>query len=354
MFSDFDSQALVECVPNVSEGRDRRIIQSMVEAIEKVHGVSVLHVDSSEDANRSVITFVGFPPSCVEAGFRLAEKVLQWIDMRKHQGIHPRMGALDVFPFVPLQHVTMDQCVALARELASRIGNALRVPVYLYGEAAFSPYRKELATIRKGGYEKLKEKLQDPAWKPDFGPREFIPESGAVIVGAREILIAYNINLNTSDVRIASTIAGRIRESGMKVKNPNGKVQSTPGLLKACKAMGWYLEKYGIAQVSTNLTNFRMTPPHQVYWVCKQLASSMGVEVTGSEVVGLIPLEALLEAGRFFFSQQGKLEKEESKLIEKAIHGLGLNDLYPFQPKEKILEYALKERLHQCKRKLSS
>lgn len=342
---DLDSSAWVECVPNISEGRNLQVIQSIVEVIEKVPNVYVLHVDSSSDANRSVITFVGSPPSCIEAGFRLAEKALELIDMRKHQGVHPRLGAVDVFPFVPLRNITMEECVVSSKQLAKRIGEELQVPVYLYGESATVPHRRELSSIRAGGYEKLKEKLADPLWHPDFGPSAFIPESGAVIVGARNILIAYNINLNTKDVRIASTIAGHIRESGIKRKTPKGEIQRVPGLFKACKAIGWYLEKYGIAQVSTNLTDFRLTFPHQVYEACRFLAHSMGVEVTGSEVVGLIPLEAILEAGRFFYSKQGKSETAESLLIESAIQGLGLNDLYPFRPEEKILEYVLQKKV---------
>lgn len=344
-----DSRAWVECVPNLSEGRDLRIIQLLVETIEKVHDVYVLHVDSSPDANRSVITFVGSPQSCAEAGFRLAEKAFHLIDMRKHQGVHPRIGALDVFPFIPLYNITMEECIALSKILAKRLGEELNVPVYLYGESATVPYRKALSSIRRGGYEKLREKLVHPLWSPDFGPKEFIPKSGAVVVGARKILIAYNINLNTKDVRIASAIAGMIRESGVKVKTSKGEIQTIPGLFKACKAIGWYLEKYGIVQVSTNLTDFRVTPPHTVYRACVSLAKSMGTQVTGSEVVGLIPLEAILSAGQFFYREEGVSENEESRLIEKAVQSLGLNDLYPFRPEQKILEYVFREKV-QCKK----
>lgn len=325
---------IVECVPNFSEGRDKRKIDLIVEAARQVKGIKILDVDSNPDYNRTVLTFVGSPQAVKKAAFAAIKKSLELIDMRKHRGEHPRIGGCDVCPFVPVQGVTMDNCVELARELARKVGEELKIPVYLYGEAAQKPERRNLAIVRQSEYEGLAEKLREKEWKPDFGPAKFVSQSGACIIGAREFLVAYNVNLKTKDKRVAQKIAGIIRESGFILISKSGEKIRIPGLMKEVKAFGVYLPERGICQVSMNLTNYKITPPHIVFETIKRLAEGL-VEVSGSEIVGLVPKEAILSTGRFYLGRKAF----EEKLIGAAIENLGLNSLKRFDPKKKIIEY---------------
>ncbi len=336
---------IVECVPNFSEGRDIKTINAIAGAITNVSGVKFISAEPDKDYNRTVVTFIGDPAAVVEAAYAATRKASELIDMTRHTGEHPRLGATDVVPFVPLQGVTMQDCVRLAQEYGKRVGEELNIPIYLYEEAATKPERRNLSTIRKGEYEGLAGKLQDPEWNPDFGPAKFNAKSGATVTGARMFLIAYNVNLNTSDTKIANEIALRIRESGRLKKdaegNPvldaKGKKVSIPGSLKSVKAMGVLLEAHNIAQVSINLTNFHVTPPHVAFEEVKKEAATLGVEVTGSELIGLSPLEAMLMAGRFYSPYTtGELE-----LLSIADERLGLSQLDRFDPKKKIIEYQL-------------
>ncbi len=335
---------LVECVPNISEGRDKNIINAITAEIESVEGVKLLDVDPGWDTNRTVITFVGSPEAVLEAGFRMTRKAYELIDMTKHKGAHPRMGAVDVFPFVPVSGVTMDDCVELAHKLAKRVAEELNVPVYLYEYAATRPERRNLADIRAGEYEALPQKLKDPFWKPDYGPAKFVPRFGAMVIGARDFLIAYNINLNTKDKRKANAIAKRLRETGYYKKDEQGNRIHVPGKFKYCKAIGWYVDDYGIAQISMNLTNYKVTPIHLVFEAASQEALERGVRVTGSEIVGLVPKDALISAGKYFQTkQQGPRALPERDLIFLAIRSLGLNDVTEFDPDKKIIEYVIAE-----------
>ncbi|HID32475.1 MAG TPA: glutamate formimidoyltransferase, partial [bacterium (Candidatus Stahlbacteria)] len=344
---------LVECVPNFSEGRDKNIIESICDAIRKVKGVYLLDFDPGEATNRTVVTFVGEPEPVLEAAFQAIKKASELIDMSKHKGAHARMGATDVCPFVPVSGVTVDDCVELSHRLGKRVGEELGIPVYLYEYAATRPERKNLATIRKGEYEGLPEKLKDPEWKPDYGPAEFNARSGATVIGCREFLIAYNINLNTKDRKLAHEIALNIREAGRAkrdkdgkiIRDEQGKAIKIPGIFKAVKAVGWYIEEYGLAQVSINFTNYKISPPHLVFDECCRQAEKLGLRVTGSELVGLIPLEAILMAGRYYLRKQGKSPGvPEEELIEIAVRSLGLDQLYPFEPEKKIIEYTVAEK----------
>jgi glutamate formiminotransferase/formiminotetrahydrofolate cyclodeaminase len=341
------STPLVECVPNFSEGRDRKIIDAITEAMRSVPGVTVLDVDPGADTNRTVYTFVAPPDAAAEAVFRAHKLAVELIDMSKHHGEHPRMGACDVTPFVPLQGVTMADCVALARRVAERTATELGVPVYLYEEAATAEWRRNLSEIRAGEYEGLANKLQDPKWKPDFGPAAFNPRTGAFVVGAREFLIAYNASLNTRDTRLATAIAMKLRESGVlkkdaqgnKVLGPDGVPERIPGRFKHMKGTGWYIDDYGRAQVSMNLTNYKVTSPHMALEGVREEAAALGLVVTGSELVGLIPKDAMLEAGRFYLKKQGRSwGVPERELIHIASLSLGLGELSPFDPKKKIIE----------------
>lgn len=349
---------LIECVPNFSEGRDLAIIKQITDEIEKVEGVKLLDVDPGAATNRTVVTFVGVPDSVLVAAFQAVKKASEIIDMRHHKGEHPRFGATDVCPLVPVSNISMEDTVEFARQLARRLGEELEIPIYCYENAAFTKDRKNLANCRSGEYEGLAEKLSDPHWKPDFGPSEFnghIAASGATAVGARDFLVAYNVNLNTTSTRRANSIAFDIRERGRTkrlgdpitgeiVKDNNGKPVMVPGSLKAVKAIGWYIEEYGIAQISINLTNISVTPVHVAFdEVCKK-AEARGIRVTGSELVGLIPLEAMLEAGRYFLRKQKRsLGVDRNELLKIAIKSLGLDDLKPFNPKERIIEFLLEE-----------
>lgn len=341
---------LVECVPNFSEGRDKEKIQAIVREIESTPEVRLLDVDPGQATNRTVVTFIGPPEAVKEAAFKAIKKAAELIDMRQHKGAHPRIGATDVCPFVPVSGVTMEDCVRLAHELGKRVAEELGIPVYLYEEAATCPERKNLANIRAGEYEGLEEKLKDPNWKPDYGQPVFNARSGATVIGAREFLIAYNINLNTRDKKIAQEIASYLRESGRPKKDKNGNIVydkngqkiMLPGKFKAVKAVGWYIDEYGIAQISINFTNYKITPPHLVFDEACRLAEKFGVRVTGSELVGLIPKEALLMAGRYYLEKQGKSAGvPEKELIRLAVRSLGLGDIVPFDPMKKIIEYQI-------------
>ncbi|MBN1271420.1 MAG: glutamate formimidoyltransferase [Candidatus Aminicenantes bacterium] len=343
---------LVECVPNFSEGRDKAKIDEITGEISSTEDVKLLDVDPGKDTNRTVVTMIGTPEGVVEAAFKAIAKAAEVLDMSTHTGAHARMGATDVCPFVPVSGVTMEDCAELARKLGERVGKELGIPVYLYEEAASKPERKNLAVVRKGEYEGLPEKLKDPEWKPDFGPVEFNPKTGATIIGAREFLIAYNVNLNTRDRVVARDIAFAIRERGRAkrdedgniVRDENGKSIKIAGKFKECKAVGWYMEDFGRAQVSINLTNYKITPPHLVFDECSRLAEEMGARVTGSELVGLIPLEALLQAGRYYLRKQGKTTGvTEEELIHIADLSLGLSDLYPFEKDKKVIEYQFRK-----------
>ncbi len=343
---------LVECVPNFSEGRDRAKINTITKEIESTPQVRLLDVDPGESTNRTVVTFIGTPEGVKEAAFKAIKKAAEVLDMSKHSGAHSRMGATDVCPFVPVTGVTMDDCIQMAHELGDKVSKELKIPIYLYEEAAQKPERKNLANIRKGEYEGLPEKLKDPEWAPDYGKPVFNPKAGATVIGAREFLIAYNINLNTRDRRLAHEIALNIREAGRAKRDKEGKIIrdtkgnaiKIPGMFKEVKAVGWHIEDYGIAQISINFTNYKISPPHIVFDAAIKEAERLGLRVTGSELVGLIPKEALLMAGRYYLEKQRKSTGvPEVELINTAVKSLGLNDVAPFDPQNKIIEYQFKE-----------
>ena len=328
---------VVECVPNFSEGRDTGKIEQIAAEVEKVAGVKLLDVASDAQHNRTVLTFVGEPESVKKAAYDAIARAARIIDMAGHKGQHPRLGACDVCPFIPIHNVTMADCVALANELGREVGEKLRVPVFLYEEAAKSPQRKSLATIRAGEYEGLEEKLKDSRWKPDYGPAAFNKRSGAIVIGAREFLIAYNVYLGHADKEMAGKIASIIRESGHMATADNGRRIRIPGIFRSVKAVGILLEEPGVAQVSMNLTNYKVAPMHFVFEKIKELAELAGASVLHSEIVGLIPKEAMLDAGRFY--RPGA--RSEKKLIEAAARNLGLDSLRGFNPRQKIIEYVI-------------
>jgi glutamate formiminotransferase/formiminotetrahydrofolate cyclodeaminase len=330
---------LVECVPNFSEGRDTKIIDAIVESIKQVNNVKLLSVEPDKDYNRCVVTFVGEPDAVKEAAFQATKTSASLIDMTTHKGEHPRLGATDVVPFVPITGFTMQDCVQLANAYGKRVAEELHIPIYLYEEAARTPERNNLANIRKGEYEGLLEKLKDPAWKPDYGEPVFNAKSGATVTGARMFLVAYNVNLTTNNKELAHEIALRIRESGRNIKDHAGKSVKIPGSLKAVKAMGVLLERFDIAQVSINLTDFNITPPHVAFEEVRKEAQKLGINVTGSEVVGLIPKEALIMAGKFYVGDIHNVKEEQ--YIARAVEALGLSQLEPFNPKKKIIEYMI-------------
>ncbi len=342
---------LVECVPNFSEGRDKSVIDAIARAISATSGVRLLDVDPGADTNRTVYTFVGEPEAVAEAAFRAATEGARLIDMTKHAGAHPRMGALDVCPIVPVAGVTMDECVEAARALGRRMAEGLALPVYFYEFAATRPERRNLADIRAGEYEGLASKLADPAWAPDAGPAKFNPRLGATVVGAREFLIAYNVNVNTREQKLANEVALNIREAGRLKRDAQGEVVRdaagqdlrVPGRLKAVKAIGWYIEQYRQAQVSINLLSYRTTPLHVVYETVCEEAAKLGLVVTGSELVGLTPLAPLVEAGRYYLRKQGRSTGlPERELVEVAIQSLGLAQISPFDPDKRVIEYAVR------------
>ncbi|MCB0777595.1 MAG: glutamate formimidoyltransferase [Chitinophagaceae bacterium] len=337
-------QQIIECVPNFSEGRDMNIIKQITDEIEAVEGVRLLNVDPGKATNRTVVTFVGNPVSVVEAAFRAIKKAGEVIDMSKHKGEHPRMGATDVCPLIPVANISMEETAKYAQQLAQKVGEELWVPVYLYESAQPNKERSNLSVIRAGEYEGFFKKIKQPEWKPDFGPVEFDAKRGATVIGARDFLVAYNVNLNTTSTRRANAIAFDVREAGRNVMENGAKVNK-PGSLKFVKAIGWYIEEYGIAQISINLTNINVTPVHIAFdEVCKK-ADARGVRVTGSELVGLIPLQAMLDAGTYFLKKQKRSTGvSEKELIKIAVKSLGLDELGPFKPEEKIIEYMLRDK----------
>ena len=346
---------LIECVPNFSEGNDLSIIEQITKEIERVEGVKLLDVDPGKATNRTVVTFVGAPEPVIEAAVRAGAKAAELIDMSRHHGEHPRFGAMDVCPLVPVSNITMEETVRHARELARRLGEEVGLTVFCYEHAAMSEERRNLAVVRAGEYEGLADKLARPEWKPDFGPATFNPRSGATAVGARDFLVAYNVNLNTTSTRRANAIAFDVREKGRKkrrgnpltgpvVKDEHGEEVWIPGSLKSVKAIGWYIKEYGIAQISMNLTNLGITPVHVAFDEVCEKARLRGIRVTGSELVGLIPLQAMLDAGRYFLrKQQRSTGIPDAEILKIAVASLGLNDLYPFEPRKKIIEYAVEE-----------
>ncbi|MBK7434721.1 MAG: glutamate formimidoyltransferase, partial [Chitinophagaceae bacterium] len=342
-------QQLIECVPNFSEGNDLALIKQITDQIESVEGVRLLNVDPGKATNRTVVTMVGSPEAIIEAAFRAIKKAGELIDMSNHKGEHPRMGATDVCPLIPISNITMEETAKYAQQLAKRVGEELNIPVYLYEEAQPNKERNNLSVIRAGEYEGFFKKIKEPQWKPDFGPAEFDAKRGGTVIGARDFLVAYNVNLNTTSTRRANAIAFDVREAG-RVKKENGKPVKDadgnnviiPGSLKYVKAIGWYIEEYGIAQISINLTNISKTPVHVAFdEVCKK-ADARGIRVTGSEIVGLIPLQAMLDAGKYFLQKQKRsIGVSEKELIKIAVKSMGLEELAPFKPEERIIEYML-------------
>lgn len=349
------NQPLIECVPNFSEGRDPAVLKQITDAIEAVEGVKLLDVDPGKATNRTVVTFVGAPEPVIEAAFQAMKKASEVIDMSKHTGEHPRMGATDVCPLIPIAHITMEEIAEWAHKLARRAGEELGIPIYMYESAATKPAWRNLATVRSGEYEALPDKLAKPEWKPDYGPAKFNATAGATAVGARDFLIAYNVNLNTTSVRRANSVAfdvreqGRVKREGGKVsgavlKDENGNALREPGKCKGVKGIGWYIEEYGIAQISMNITDVRQTPLHIAFEACRESANRRGMRVTGSELVGLVPLQVMLDAGHYFLQQQRRsLGASEEEVIKIAVKSMGLDELGPFDPQQKIIEYQLAE-----------
>lgn len=346
---------IIECVPNFSEGRDPQVIERIADEIRSVDGVKLLDIDPGKATNRTVMTFVGEPAPVVEAAFRAIKKAAELIDMSKHSGEHPRMGATDVCPLVPVANISMDECVQWAKELARRVGEDLSIPVYLYEYAASSPQRQNLAEVRSGEYEGLAAKIIKPEWKPDFGPATFHAKAGATVIGARNFLVAYNINLNSTSTRRANAIAFDVRERGRPKRkgdsltgeielDAHGEQIWIPGTLKSVKAIGWFIEEYGVAQISMNLTDITVTSVHQAFEEVCRKAEERGIRVTGSELVGLVPLSAMLDAGRYFLEkQQRSTGVPDSELIKIAVKSLGLDELKPFDPAKRIIEYLINE-----------
>jgi glutamate formiminotransferase/formiminotetrahydrofolate cyclodeaminase len=354
-FKSFLMQQLIECVPNFSEGIDLSVIKQITNEIEKIEGVRLLNVDPGKATNRTVVTFVGSPQAVVDAAFLAIKKAGELIEMSKHKGEHPRMGATDVCPLIPIANITMEETAQWAKKLGERVGNELLIPVYLYEAAQDNKERSNLSVIRAGEYEGFFKKIKLPEWKPDFGPHEFDEKRGATVIGARDFLVAYNVNLNTTSTRRANSIAFDVREAG-RVKREgdpiNGKIVtdasgnpvSIPGSLKSVKAIGWFIEEYGVAQISMNLTNINVTPLHIAFDEACKKATERGIRVTGSELVGLVPLKSLVDAGKYFLKkQQRSTGVSEKELIKIAVKTMGLDELAPFKPEERIIEYLLKD-----------
>lgn len=347
---------LIECVPNFSEGVNLDIIKQITDEVESVEGVRLLNVDPGKATNRTVVTFVGEPEPVIQAAFLAIKKAGELIDMSKHKGEHPRMGATDVCPLIPISNITMEETAVYAQKLAKRVGEELAIPIYLYGAAQADKKRDNLSVIRAGEYEGFFKKIKLPEWRPDFGPAEFDAKRGGTVIGARDFLIAYNVNLNTTSTRRANSIAFDVREAGRVLREgdpingkiitgENGKPKSVPGTLKFVKAIGWYIEEYGIAQISMNLTNIEVTPVHKAFDEVCNKAAERGMRVTGSELVGLIPLKSMLDAGKYFLlKQQRSVGVSEKELIKIAIKSMGLDELSPFNPEERIIEYLLKDK----------
>jgi len=351
-------QQLIECVPNFSEGCDMAIIEKITDEIKKIDGVKLIDVDPGQATNRTVVTIVGTPIEVCEAAFQAVKKAQELIDMRSHKGAHPRFGATDVCPLVPVANITMEETVEYAHKLAKRIGTELNIPIYCYEFAAQEDKRKNLATCREGEYEAISKRIGTAEWKPDFGPAEWnesVAKSGVTAVGARNFLIAYNVNLNTTSTRRANAIAFDVRErgrvkregnpvTGKIVKDENGKPVSIPGMLKSVKGIGWFIEEYGVAQISMNLTDITVTSLHKAYEAVYERANARGIRVTGSEMVGVVPLQAMLDAGKYFLRKQERSTGiPEREIIKIAIKSMGLDELYPFDPDKKIIEYILKD-----------
>ncbi|MBK6522762.1 MAG: glutamate formimidoyltransferase [Sphingobacteriaceae bacterium] len=348
---------LIECVPNFSEGSNMSIIKQITDEIESVEGVKLLNVDPGKATNRTVVTFVGTPDAVVQAAFLAIKKAGELIDMSKHKGEHPRMGATDVCPLIPISNITMEETATYAVKLAKMVGEKLNLPVYLYEDAQKDKKRSNLSVIRAGEYEGFFKKIKLPEWKPDAGPAEFDAKRGATVIGARDFLVAYNINLNTTSTRRANSIAFDVREAGRVMRegdkvtgkiitNPDGSPKSTPGTLKSVKAIGWYIEEYGIAQISMNLTNINITSVHKAFDEVCNKAQERGIRVTGSELVGLIPLRSMLDAGKYFLKKQKRsIGVSEKELIKIAVRSMGLDELSPFDPEERIIEYKLRNKL---------
>ncbi len=348
------AKRLIECVPNFSEGRDLSIIKEITDVIESVEGVKLLDVDPGKATNRTVVTFVGEPEPVIEAAFLAIKKASEIIDMSKHSGEHPRMGATDVCPLIPISGISMEETAEYAHKLAENVGQHLEIPIYMYESAATSPERKNLATVRSGEYEGLPEKLANPDWKPDYGPARFNAQAGATAIGARDFLIAYNVNLNTTSVRRANSVAFDVREKGRVkregdpivgkiVTDKDGNSVRIPGMCKSVKAIGWFIEEYGVAQISMNLTNIKETSLHAAFEACVTSATNRGIRVTGSELVGLVPLQVMLDVGKHFLAKQNRsLGVSEAEIIKIAVKSLGLDELGPFDPQKKIIEYQLR------------
>ncbi|MBD1395443.1 glutamate formimidoyltransferase [Mucilaginibacter glaciei] len=343
--TDNRAKQLIECVPNFSEGVDAMVIKQIAGEIAGISGVKLLNVDPGKAANRTVITFAGEPGAVVEAAFLAIKKAGELIDMRVQKGEHPRMGATDVCPLIPIAHITMDETVVYAVQLARRVGEELQIPVYLYEHSQPDKRRSNLSIIRAGEYEGFFSKIKREGWAPDFGPAENDLKRGATVIGARDFLIAYNVNLNTDSVVLANEIAFDVRESGRKVgTDENGKSKYISGSLKSVKSIGWYIAEYGKAQVSMNLTNVKITPIHIAYDEVCDRANKHGVKVTGSELIGMIPLKAMLDAGSYFLQKRGRsAEVGDAALIDMAVTSMGLDELTPFNPQERIIEYVLAE-----------
>ena len=344
---------IIECVPNFSEGRDMSIIKQITDEIEKTDGVRLLDVDPGKATNRTVVTFVGHPKAVIEAAYQAIKKAAELIDMSKHSGEHPRMGATDVCPLIPISGITMEETAAYAHQLGKRVGEALHIPVFMYESAATKPERQNLATIRAGEYEGMAAKLNDPKWYPDYGTNTFNEKAGATVIGARDFLVAYNVNLNTTSVRRANSVAFDVRENGRiktdtrnkNVLDDSGEPIRIPGACKSVKAIGWYIEEYGIAQISMNLTNIKETPLHIAFDECCKSAQSRGLRVTGSELVGLVPKSVLIDAGKHYLKQQKRsIGVSEKELIHIAVRTLGLDELSPFDPSKKVIEYLMEDK----------
>ncbi|MEM1120396.1 MAG: glutamate formimidoyltransferase, partial [Bacteroidota bacterium] len=331
---------IIDCIPNFSEVQNMETLQAIAKAIKAIDGVKLMHIDQGKAANRTVFTFAGVTEKVIEAAYQAIKVASELIDMRQQKGEHPRIGATDVCPLVPIANISMEEVQQLAEQLAERVGQ-LNIPVYLYEHSAKTPQRKNLATIRSGEYEGLADKMQLPEWQPDYG-KNFNAETGATVIGARDFLIAYNVNLNTDSVAIANKIAREVRTSGQLIKNGKGEKIRVAGKCQALKAIGWYIEEYGKAQVSMNLINYQLTGIHEAYEACKMAAEKYQVKVTGSELIGLIPLSAILAAGRFYLQREGgPTDQSEQIIIETAVRHLGLAELAPFHYEERIIEYLL-------------
>lgn len=338
------SKKIIECVPNFSEGNDPKIIEAIAQSIRNVEGVKLLNIDPGKATNRTVMTFVGDENTIVEAAFQAIKKAQELIDMRKHKGEHPRFGATDVCPFIPIANADMNDCIACAKRLGERVGRELQIPVYLYEFAASAEHRRNLANVRAGEYEGINDKIKLPEWQPDFGKAVWNERSGNIAIGARNILIAYNVNLNTTSVRRANSVAFDVREAGRKMKDEKGQEIHQEGACKAVKGIGWFIQEYGVAQVSMNLTDITQTPIHIAFDECVKSAYHRGMRVTGSELIGLIPLQSLLDAGKYFLEKQKRsIGVSDDELIKIAVKSMGLDELAPFHPKERIIEYLLED-----------